>query len=117
MLLFAQYYKLQHKYYGEGKKPKGDELVEYEKKKNKIAISFTADFAVRNTLLSCIPFISGELAHICCSLATRQDWMRVLPGFCGMYAIGPLRKHDGFSGLCGVVVGLVGSYKVVVKCK
>ena len=43
--------------------------------------------------------------------------MRVVPGFCGMYAIGGLKKHDGFSGLCGVVVGLVGSYKVVVKCK
>jgi hypothetical protein len=43
--------------------------------------------------------------------------MRVVPGFCGMYAIGPLRKHDGFSGIMGIIVGVVGSYKVLQKCK
>jgi hypothetical protein len=38
--------KLQQKYYGSGKKPEKEELVEYNKKKSKMVISFTGDFAV-----------------------------------------------------------------------
>ena len=40
------------------------------------------------------------------------DWLRVTPGFCAMYRIGGIKKHDGFSGACGVVVGICGMYKV-----
>ena len=52
------------------------------------------------------------------SLADLADWMRVTPGFCGMHgnAFG-LRKHDGFSGVMGVLVGLLGCFKVYLKCR
>ena len=43
------------------------------------------------------------------------DFIRVTPGFCAMYKIGGIKKHDGFSGICGVVVGVVGCYKVWQK--
>jgi hypothetical protein len=33
-----------------------------------------------------------------------------------MYGLG-LKKHDGFSGIMGIIVGVVGSYKTLQKCK
>jgi hypothetical protein len=38
--------KLEQKYHGSGKTPAKGELVEYNKKKTKMMISFTGDFAV-----------------------------------------------------------------------
>lgn len=32
-----------------------------------------------------------------------------------MYKIGNWKKHDGWSGIMGMIVGLVGSYKVYQK--
>lgn len=48
-------------------------------------------------------------------IASLADFLRVTPGFCAMYKIGGLKKHDGFSGIMGMIVGLVGSYKVYQK--
>ena len=52
------------------------------------------------------------------SLADLADWLRVTPGFCGMHgnAFG-LRKHDGFSGVMGALVGVLGCFKVYLKCR
>ena len=43
------------------------------------------------------------------------DWCRVFPGYCAMYGHFGLKKHDGFSGVMGVIVGVIGSYKVWQK--
>jgi hypothetical protein len=48
-------------------------------------------------------------------IASLADWLRVTPGFCAMYKVGGLQKHDGFSGMMGMIVGIVGSYKVYQK--
>ena len=45
-----------------------------------------------------------------------QDFLRVAPGFMSMYKIGGVKKHDGFSGVLGCVVGLIGTCKVLKKC-
>ena len=44
--------------------------------------------------------------------ATAADFARVVPGICAMYNIAGVKKHDGFAGWCGVIVGVVGVYKV-----
>ena len=47
-----------------------------------------------------------------------QDLLRVTPGFLAMYKVGRWKKHDGFSGVMGIIVGLTGCYKVLrYKCK
>ena len=39
--------------------------------------------------------------------------MRVTPGFLAMNNVRGWKKHDGFSGVMGVIVGLCGCYKIL----
>ena len=49
-------------------------------------------------------------------LGDLADFLRVTPGFCQMYGIAGLKKHDGWSGVMGLVVGATGVWKVWQKC-
>lgn len=44
------------------------------------------------------------------------DFLRVTPGFLAMYGLFGVRKHDGFSGVMGLIVGATGIWKVWHKC-
>lgn len=45
------------------------------------------------------------------------DFLRVAPGFMAMYGLlGVRKKHDGFSGVMGLIVGATGVWKVWSKC-
>lgn len=62
----------------------------YEAKKRALMLDFIGDFA---------------------------DFCRVTPAYLEMNNIGGVKKHAGFSGVCGMLVGVLGVYKVWNKCK
>lgn len=45
------------------------------------------------------------------------DFCRIAPGFFAMYKIAGVKDHKGWAGACGVLVGVLGSYKVWSKLK
>ncbi len=49
-------------------------------------------------------------------LGDLADFLRVTPGFCQMYGIAGVQKHDGFSGVMGLIVGATGVWKIWQKC-
>lgn len=62
----------------------------YEDKRRALMLDFVSDFA---------------------------DFCRVTPGYLAMNNIGGVKKHAGFSGACGMLVGVIGVYKVWMKCQ
>ena len=49
------------------------------------------------------------------SIADLADWLRCTPKFCEIYGLFGLKKHDGWSGALGVLVGIIGTFKVYRK--
>ena len=49
------------------------------------------------------------------SVADLADWLRCTPKFCEIYGLFGLKKHDGWAGVLGVVVGIIGTFKVYRK--
>eukprot|EP00937_MAST-01D_sp_MAST-1D-sp2_P005476 g5476.t1 len=47
------------------------------------------------------------------SLADLADFLRVTPAFSATHGVGRLKKHDGFSGAMGVIVGALGCFKAL----
>mmetsp|Transcript_6109 Transcript_6109/g.11565 ORF Transcript_6109/g.11565 Transcript_6109/m.11565 type:complete len:214 (+) Transcript_6109:29-670(+) len=45
------------------------------------------------------------------------DFCRVTPGFLAMHNVGGVKDHKGWAGACGILVGVIGSYKVWKKLK
>ena len=61
--------------------------------------------------------ISADVDSRICPKLPKPDYCIFFSfqGFCAMYKVGGLQKHDGFSGMMGMIVGIVGSYKVYQK--